>query len=244
MSQEQKLLENIALYLLDDADEDLLYDAISELSEIDIQVPNLGEIRNKDGSVRKVKRTDYSRTPKRVKTKDPWNSIYWLQLISDPNTNNPSHRNGKDFRRMFRTPFPVFKDIVDKCRQTNEPFFNYENKIICGEVAIPLELKILFVLRVLGSGLIMRDGAEMTNGFISNTTGTTFFKEFCKLFRRHFGDLYINNQSDESIRNSLKEYAMLGLPGCAGSMDGVFINWDMVPNEDQILCKGDKGKGK
>ena len=59
MLQEQKILENIALYLLDDSNEDLLFEAISELSEIDIQVPNLGEIRNKDGSTRKVKRTDY-----------------------------------------------------------------------------------------------------------------------------------------------------------------------------------------
>ena len=124
----KKEYEAIALsLLLDDSgsegDElsDLFYDAIINLSEADLifQTPNLGEVRNADGTVRKVRRLDHSRGAKREKTSDPWTDIFWLQLISDPTTGDPSHRNGKEFGRMFRTPFPVFQNIVDKCRATN-----------------------------------------------------------------------------------------------------------------------------
>ena len=104
-------------------------------------------------------------------------------------------------------------------------------------------MKILFVLRVLGSGLLMKDGTEMTNRFISNTAATSFFKIFCELFRKHFGHVYIKPLSGNTMLASLKEYAFLGLPGCVGSIDAVFIPWDMVPTELSNLCKGDKGKG-
>ena len=249
---DMKDYEAVALsLLLDDSGSegeelsDVFYNAIINLSEADLkfQTPNLGEVRNANGSLRKVKRLDYSRGPKRIKTADPWTDIYWLELISDPTTNDPSHRNGKEFRRMFRTPFPVFKKIVGECRATNDPAFNYESNIKCNETPIPLELKILFVLRVLASGLLMKDGAEMTNRFISNTTGNSFFKIFCELFRKHFGHVDIKPLCGNSMLASLREYAFLGLPGCVGSIDAVFVPWDMVPTHLSNLCKGDKGKG-
>ena len=227
------------VYSLDSDGEydDIFYDLLMEISDRDLQVPNLGEVRNQDGSVRKVKRADYSRGRKRIKTRNPWTDIYWLGLIGDPTTNDPNSRNGKEFRRMFRTPFPVFEDIVYKCRATGEPIFNYESKIICGEVTIPLELKILFVLRVLAGGLLIKDAAEMTNRFISNSEGTMFFKSFCKLFRQHFGPMFIKPLTGEALLCSLKEYAMLGLPGCVGSVDAVFVWWDCIPTLKQNLCK-------
>ena len=102
---DMKDYEAVALsLLLDDSGSegeelsDVFYNAIINLSEADLkfQTPNLGEVRNANGSLRKVKRLDYSRGPKRIKTADPWTDIYWLELISDPTTNDPSHRNGKE----------------------------------------------------------------------------------------------------------------------------------------------------
>ena len=63
------------------------------------------------------------------------------------------------------------------------------------------------------------------------------------MFREHFGPLYIKPLTDEELTASLKEYSMLGLPGCAGSVDATFIPWDNVPTVLQNLCNGDKGKG-
>lgn len=55
-----------------------------------------GALRNKDGSARKVKRADYSRTEKRIKIEgNPWNGCAWLLLISDPETAIPTSRQGK-----------------------------------------------------------------------------------------------------------------------------------------------------
>lgn len=239
------LEEITALYLLDSSasTSDLFYEAMINFSERDLNEEGSFVRRNRDGSVRSVNREDYSRSAKRVKTNNPWNEVSWLILIRKPDISTPTSRNGKDFRRMFRTPFPVFEFIVNECRATNEPAFNYEQNIKAGQVAIPLELKILFVLRVLGSGLLMRDGAELTNNFISNTEGTSFFKMFCKLFRKHFGPKYIKPLTDDALLRSMREYLMIGLAGCVGSVDGVFIPWDAIPFEDGNLCKGDKGKG-
>jgi hypothetical protein len=45
---------------------------------------------------------------------------------------------------------------------TGEPEFNYAVTDACGAKSIPLELKILMVLRTLGSGLIFNASAELT----------------------------------------------------------------------------------
>ena len=240
----------LALHLLDsssdDEKEEDFYDAVYRMIARDALqvVENVHVVRNKDGSVRKVNRIDYSRSRKQVKSSNPWVDVYWLRLISDPTTQNPSTNNGKEFRRMFRTPYPVFEEIVRKCRSmTDVPEFNYESNAVRGTVTIPLELKILYVLRVLATGVLLIDGTELTNGYISKSEGYRFFKSFCALFREHFGPLYIKPLVDEGLSASLKEYAMLGLPGCIGSVDATFIPWDCIPNELQNLCKGDKGKG-
>ena len=41
----------------------------------------------------------------------------------------------------------------------------------------------------------------------------------------------------------MKTYAMLGLPGCIGSIDATFVPWGRVPTSLGNLCAGDKGKG-
>ena len=102
------------LLLEDDLDLDDFQAVIEELNRHDLLqlVNNYEEVLlNKDGSKRKVNRVDYSRKKKRIKNSNPWDDLYWLNLISDPNVRDPSHSSGIEFRRMFRTPFPVFEDI-------------------------------------------------------------------------------------------------------------------------------------
>ena len=77
--------------------------------------------KNVDGSVRKVNRRDYSRGAKRQKADDPWMFCLWLQMLRNPLTANPTTRERKEFRRKFRVPHPVFVNVVDLCRATNEP---------------------------------------------------------------------------------------------------------------------------
>ena len=67
------------------------------------------QIMNKDVTVRKVRRFDYSRGEKKLKPNvNPWEIVPWLIDLSNPNIRDPSKREGKEFRRKFRVPYPVF----------------------------------------------------------------------------------------------------------------------------------------
>jgi hypothetical protein len=107
---------------------------------------------NKDGSVSKRRRLDYSRGPKKRKPDDPWQSSEWLLEITDHRVEDPSTAQGAYFRQRFRVPYQIFKQIVEMCRNTNEPEFNYPAKHLSGMFNIPLELKILTSLRILATG--------------------------------------------------------------------------------------------
>jgi hypothetical protein len=188
-------------------------------SDMDVDEEEEDEpVLNADGSVRKVKRLDYSRRRKDKKPGNPWQICRYLLLIRDPTTNDPTSPKGKEFRAKFRTPFPVFEDIVKMCRDSGEHVFNYAEKCVGGEHSIPLELKLLAALRVLacGSGF---DLVADACGFMSRTTCNTFFKDFVRLFRLHFADMYIKPLAGARLEGSMGVYAKLGLAGCVGSID-------------------------
>ena len=41
----------------------------------------------------------------------------------------------------------------------------------------------------------------------------------------------------------MKQYSMLGLPGCVGSIDATFVPWDSCSANLANLCNGDKSTG-
>ena len=48
-----------------------------------------------------------------------WDSV-WGKLLLDPNIENPNSGPAKKFRRRFRVPYPLFKDvIVPQCDEKN-----------------------------------------------------------------------------------------------------------------------------
>lgn len=127
----------------DEMEDDFLRNLIDYLQQHDVEdVPN--EIYyNRDGSIRKRKRQHYRREARKTRFVDPWTVNPWLLLISDPNVNDPRHKKGKEFRRKFRMPFPVFQSIVQMCIDTGDPAFNYSLRLPTKEWSIPLELKLL-----------------------------------------------------------------------------------------------------
>jgi len=70
-----------------------------------------------------------------------------------------------------------------------------------------------------------------------------FSKKFTKAFRREFAPLYIKNLENEKMLRSMKIYAMIGLPGCVGSIDNTFVPWEMCAHNLKNVCSGDKGQG-
>jgi hypothetical protein len=164
-----------------------------------------------------------------------------MQLINHPNVNDPSSREGKEFRMKFRTPFPVFLEIIKLCKMMGKTY-NYAEYNHFGTRSIPLEIKVLSVLRTLGCGMKFNEASELS-GYMSMSTLNAFFKTFCQDFTDHFKEEYIGPLKGEALIKSMEAYGKLGLPGCIGSMDATFLDWDRVPHEDQNLCNGDKGKG-
>ena len=96
-------------YVLDD----VLTTLINEVAKNGNEAADVAESTalryNADGSIQRRKRDDYTRGPKRIKSDQPWDTCPWLILIVDPTTADPSSRNGKEFRRKFRVPYPVFE---------------------------------------------------------------------------------------------------------------------------------------
>ena len=69
----------------------------------------------------------------------------WGLLIRNPLVTFPDNRHGKLFRRRFRLPFQLFEILVKICAEKNIS----EVKDI-SRVKIPIEIKLLCCLRVLG----------------------------------------------------------------------------------------------
>lgn len=129
------------------------------------------------------------------------------------------------------------------CRESGDKEFNYGERMVTGEWCIPLELKVLSVLRCLGSGLQFMDLSEMTGNLISESECSRFFKVFVAKFRDYFQHLFIKPLEGEDLARAMREYSMLGLPGCVGSIDCTFVGWDRVSANLKNLYNGDKGQG-
>ena len=171
-------------------------------------------------------RTDYSRQAKKAKTATPWAHVEWLQMLDDPNVRDPDHPKGKQFRREFRVPYPIFLEIIRLCITSGDPLFNYAETNAAGQLSIPLELKVMMVLRTLAGGLLFHDAAQLSQ-FMSEGTANKFFKDFNERFRHHYEKQFIRPQTDEEFAKSSIVYARLGLPGCVGSVDATFVGpWD------------------
>ena len=77
-------------------------------------------------------------------TKINYQTTNWGRLISDPLVNDPTHLKGKIFRRRFRVPCCLFKFIVSCCKKNVFEVKDEERSVI------PIEIKVLICLRVLG----------------------------------------------------------------------------------------------
>jgi hypothetical protein len=183
------------------------------LQEGQIVLPYL----TKKGTVRKVRRSNYSRSAKRRKPPDLWLCNTFLQLYLNPHARDPTHARGKEFRRWFRVPFPIFEEILTLCRATNDKTFCYDHYDICGEPTIPLELKVMIVLRILAGGLLFVDGMLVASCGMSETSINTFFKDFLRIFRQHYESTFIKPLTGAAFHTSAAMYTRMGLPGAVGN---------------------------
>jgi hypothetical protein len=158
-------------------------------------------------------------------------------MLQEEDVKDPLSRAGKTFRNRFRVPYPVFEQLLE---MANEISLGDKTTDCCGKEAIPLELKVLGVLRVLGRATCFDGIDELTK--TSAEVHRVFFHEFCKKFAaRYFKEYVCAPQSEEAIRKATGIYERLGLPGALGSTDCVHVWWDRCPASISNKCTGKEG---
>ena len=149
----------------------------------------------------------------------------WGLLIRNPLVKSPDNQLGKTFRRRFRVPFQLFEILVKICSDNN--IFEIKNP---SRVKIPIEIKLLCCLRVLGRD----DCCDAIEEFSSVPEKTVwwFFKIFLKNFPRVlFKDVIKLPKEGEELNKVMNVYRKMGFPGAVGSVDATHIRWHMCPVE-------------
>ena len=160
----------------------------------------------------------------------------WGKMISDPRVAISKSKQGKEFRRKFRVPYPVFaKVIVSECERLNV----FEVKDYT-RVRVPTEIKVLCCLRILARGAYQDDIAEMANCFRSSVH--TFFRQFLKNFTPSFYEQYVTPPKGAKLEKVMATYAKMGLMGAMGSMDVTHVMWGKCPSDLHSSCTGKEKK--
>jgi len=153
------------------------------------------------------------------------------QMILHPDVNNPRKKMGKEFRRKFRLPFPLFQHLVALCREHG----------IFGQIKmskIPIEAKVLIGLRVLGSGAHTSILADCTSLFVGQSTIASIVHEFVAGVTEHLFPIYVRFPTGEELKPLMEVYSRLGLPGACGSIDCTHIRWTLCPKKFTHACTG------
>lgn len=160
-------------------------------------------------------------------TKTAWGLMIRNELVKSPET-----REGKMFRRRFRLPFQLFLILVEICRDNN--VFEVTNY---SRTKIPIEIKLLCCLRVLGRDDCFDAIEEYSN--IPEKTAWWFFKLFLKNFVRCLKHQVVRPPTEGiELSKVMKVYTKMGFPGAIGSVDATHIRWHMCPVDKVHLATG------
>lgn len=158
-----------------------------------------------------------------------WINSQWMKMLNNPEVGDTSSRVGKLFRRRFRVPYTLFKNVLVPrlalCKDLNSP-----------GCSIPLEMKILCGLRILGRDNDNDTISELSG--ISESWCRTIFKKFINAMKDTFFQEYVYFPEGAELHEIMEVYRKLGLPGACGSMDGTHIHWNRCPKNMSNRCRG------
>jgi hypothetical protein len=170
-----------------------------------------------------------------------WYIQYMVAETADLETKTPDIfqlKLQKTFRNRFRFPYSLFKSLVIACK-CDDMFGSRSINASCRDV-VPVELKILGVLRVIGRGLCFDDVAEYCN--TSAEIHRVFFHHFCVKFIAKYRETYLTPPTtDEQLDRIMRMYERGGFAGCVGSTDCTHIPWDRCPAQLRTIYKGKEG---
>jgi len=166
----------------------------------------------------------------RMKVIDFWQTPWGRMLRHDGLKDEYSYQSRK-FRRRFRLPHQVFERLTQDCKE--KEIFKVSGS------RIPVELKVLACLRILGRDACCDDIEEMSE--IAESTVNAVFKQFVTGCVAKLFESYVNVPVDDELQTIKETYARLGFPGCVGSMDCTHVPWAMCPVSLTHQCTGKEG---
>ena len=159
----------------------------------------------------------------------------WMMALSNPDIKIETSRTAITFRRRFRVPFSIFDEwIIPICRDNNVFEINDERKS-----RIPLEVKIMVSLRILGRSNCADDINELSH--VPASSVNFIFKTFVKNFAKHAYPMFVKIPTGERLNRTLECYSQLGFPGCIGCIDGTQVIWFRSPSADTVKNTGKEG---
>mmetsp|Transcript_110408 Transcript_110408/g.216496 ORF Transcript_110408/g.216496 Transcript_110408/m.216496 type:complete len:380 (-) Transcript_110408:798-1937(-) len=157
---------------------------------------------------------------------DNFEDTPWMKLL-----NHPSTYRYKLFRRRFRVPCPLFREcLMPLVRSRNIFNMVYASKI-------PLEIKVMISLRILGGGSCCDDMCEMS-GVGESTCNRIFHTFVVGMSKPEVLKMYVKPPVEAKLAAVMDTYARLGFPGAVGSIDCTHVQWNKCPVELVNLCRG------
>jgi Plant transposon protein len=164
----------------------------------------------------------------------------WMLMLAErtEQLSDSTSKAARDFRRDFRLPYPVFLQLVAAAKEKG--WLRCQEYDVGGRPSIPVELKLLAILYVLGSGAPLRTVASLSG--MSEPTLCRVLHRFCEAFAADMYDEWIRPcESEEDVIRVMRHYAQLGFPGAVGSSDCMHISWDKTPSQHARYYTGKEG---
>jgi len=188
-----------------------------------------------------------SKRPRKQRVEFPredFENAPWQLWLTSGDYRIESTKPGRKFRRKFRLPAPLFDFIVATALQRKffpEYDVNGSGQDAFGRPIPSLQIKILIVMRLLGSGgefASIYDGSK-----VDEQTARKFFYRFNDIFARSLYRTWVRPPStDQEVDEILAIYKRLGLPGAIGSTDCFHLFWDQCPSQLKVECRNGRYK--
>jgi Plant transposon protein len=180
------------------------------------------------------------RKPPTLEARVDYAESRWMRMLRDKKVDleTASSKPAKEFRKNFRVPYPIFVRLCTEAEKHG--WLRVAATDAAGRSSIPLELKLLSVLYVLGSGAALRTVAELSE--ISESSVQRALHAFSSGFCATMYDEWIKPPAEpEHVKEILKHYAAVGFPGAVGSSDVTHVPWDKDPCQQARHYVGKEG---
>ncbi|CAN0185409.1 unnamed protein product [Pylaiella littoralis] len=163
---------------------------------------------------------------RRVLPRPDYRASFWWRMLGETGLKEPGSREARLFRRRFRIPYQFFTELIELVKE--KKWFSIRQTDVAGRQCIPVELKVLASLHILGRGNFFEDMTQMSH--ISEPTIQITFHMFNKLFAQEFYHDHVHlPTAGEDQDQVMRHYDLLGFTGAIGSTDVTHIKWAACP---------------